>query len=204
MISNSFEWFTVDSDGRHVVEGTSEPMFPVMAVALITLLSRLGDAFVREIVRPAKWNLQLIISRVCVSTWKKSESQTGAITFVISNNHVEVSILHSQISTFIYAFCSLRAIEILKKGRSNFQYVTIITTVSVKRLFDKLSWFFLGNFRSGSSRFQWDINSTEKLISVLIPDVQSRLTHHINLSMLFLNNGMSTSKRTFCELSSFL
>lgn len=52
MISNSFEWFTVDSDGRHVVEGTSEPMFPVAAVALITLLSRLGDASVSEIVRP--------------------------------------------------------------------------------------------------------------------------------------------------------
>lgn len=40
MIRNSFEWFNVDSDGRHVVEGTSGPMFPAAAVALITLLSR--------------------------------------------------------------------------------------------------------------------------------------------------------------------
>lgn len=58
MIRNSFEWFTVDSDGRHVVEGTSEPMFPVAAVALITLLSRLGDASVSEIVLP-------MINKIC-------------------------------------------------------------------------------------------------------------------------------------------
>lgn len=37
IVSNGF---TVDSDGRHVVEGTGEPMFPVAAVALITLSSR--------------------------------------------------------------------------------------------------------------------------------------------------------------------
>jgi len=39
MNRNSFEWFTVDGDGRHVVEGTSESMFPAR-VTLITLLSR--------------------------------------------------------------------------------------------------------------------------------------------------------------------
>lgn len=56
MNRNSFEWFTVDDDGRHVVEGTSEPMFPrarrvASAVALITLLSRRDDTSVSEIVR---------------------------------------------------------------------------------------------------------------------------------------------------------
>lgn len=131
MIRNSFEWFTVDSDGRHVVEGTSEPMFPVAAVALITLLSRLGDALVSEIVHPT---INEICNRLFLSrAYPREKSELRGIIpykrlcksnrcfyrlFQISRNSMSQLYICKflLLCTYLCFFRSLHAIDKVSKG----------------------------------------------------------------------------------------
>lgn len=93
-------------------------MFPAAAVALITLLLRLGDTFVSEIVRPMRNEIcnRLFLARV-IHVKKKKRIAAVYFSQTIYENHRQF--LYFYFFHILHAICS-------QKGKSNRRHFTII------------------------------------------------------------------------------